>query len=140
MTISRITVQNSPLFHIFIDTCTDVTISGVKVSSPGDSPNTDGIHLTSAQHVTISNCPIAVGDDCISMLTGVSDVKIHDVHCGPGHGFSIGALGRDGEHAEVHDVHVYNSKVSSASNGVRIKTWQVHLCEKLINLKVCNSE
>lgn len=129
MKLSGITIQNSPMFHVFLDTCQRVTIFNLTVRSPKDSPNTDGIHLTNTQHVEISNCPIAVGDDCISILTGVSDVKIHNVHCGPGHGYSIGGLGKNKEHAVVHDISIYDSSVFNSLTGVRIKTWQavIHL-------------
>ncbi|KAL3813803.1 hypothetical protein ACJIZ3_015071 [Penstemon smallii] len=62
-------------------------------------------------------------DDCVSIQTGSSDVRIHDVQCGPGHGYSIGGLGPNNEEAEVTDVHVYDSTVADALAGVRIKTW-----------------
>ena len=66
------------------------------------------------------------GDDCISIQTGSSSIYIHDVNCGPGHGISIGGLGRDQTKACVSNVTVRDVKLQNTMNGVRIKTWQVY--------------
>ncbi|KAK4477381.1 hypothetical protein RD792_016602 [Penstemon davidsonii] len=124
VTVTGIKIQNSPRMHIFFDECQQVTIFGLTLSSPQESPNTDGIHLSHTQHVEIYNSIIGCGDDCVSIQTGSSDVRIHDVQCGPGHGYSIGGLGPNNEEAEVTDVHVYDSTVADALTGVRIKTWR----------------
>lgn len=68
-----------------------------------------------------------VGDDCISIQTGCSNVYIHDVNCGPGHGISIGSLGKDSTKACVSNITVRDTKIQNALSGVRIKTWQVML-------------
>lgn len=65
------------------------------------------------------------GDDCISIQTGSSAVFIHDVNCGPGHGFSIGGLGKDNTKACVSNITVQDSTLQNTMTGVRIKTWQV---------------
>ncbi|KAL8471312.1 hypothetical protein ACS0TY_028823 [Phlomoides rotata] len=104
-----------------------VKIYDFTVESPGDSPNTDGIHVSNVQHTNIYNATLACGDDCNSIQSGCSDVKIYDVHCGPGHGFSIGGLGPKKEEAYVSDISVLDSTVSDAKNGVRIKTWPTNL-------------
>lgn len=66
-----------------------------------------------------------VGDDCISIQTGCSDIKVYNVNCGPGHGYSIGGLGYDGTEALVSDIIIYDSNVQDSMTGVRIKTWEV---------------
>ncbi|KAL7100681.1 hypothetical protein ACP275_08G010300 [Erythranthe tilingii] len=123
VTVTGIKVLNAPRMHVFIDNSQYVRIFNVTVSSPGNSPNTDGIHLTHAQHVEIHSSNIACGDDCISIQTGSQDVKIHNVDCGPGHGYSIGGLSANKTESQVSDISVYDSTVSNALNGVRIKTW-----------------
>lgn len=50
---------------------------------------------------------------------------MHNVDCGPGHGISIGGLGKDGTKACVSNVTVRDSSIQNTLNGVRIKTWQV---------------
>ncbi|KAL3813804.1 hypothetical protein ACJIZ3_015072 [Penstemon smallii] len=123
VTVRGIKIQNSPRMHIFLDECQQVTISGLTILAPQESPNTDGIHISHTQHVEIYNSTIGTGDDCIGILTESSDVRIHDVHCGPGHGYSIGGLGLNNQEAHVTNVHVYDSTVAYTLTGVRIKTW-----------------
>ncbi|KAK4477379.1 hypothetical protein RD792_016600 [Penstemon davidsonii] len=123
VTVTGIKIQNSPRMHIFFEECQQVTIFGLTIASPQESPNTDGIHITHSQHVEIYNSTIGCGDDCVSIQTESSDVRIHNVHCQPGHGYSIGGLGPNNQEAHVTNVHVYDSSVADALTGVRIKTW-----------------
>ncbi|KAK1383827.1 Glycoside hydrolase, family 28 [Heracleum sosnowskyi] len=124
VTVTGITIQNSQQTHLKFDDCTVVQVFGISVASPGDSPNTDGIHLQNSQNVLIHNSNLACGDDCISIQTGCSGIFIHDVICGPGHGISIGSLGKDNSRACVSNITVRDIKMHDTENGVRIKTWQ----------------
>jgi polygalacturonase len=54
-------------------------------------------------------------------------VFIHDVTCGPGHGISIGGLGKDGTTAVVSGISVQNVKMTGTLTAARIKTWQVKI-------------
>nr|XP_011468273.1 PREDICTED: polygalacturonase At1g48100 isoform X2 [Fragaria vesca subsp. vesca] len=62
VTVTGITIQNSPQAHLKFDSCTNVQVSAVTISSPGDSPNTDGIHLQNSQDVAISGASLACGN------------------------------------------------------------------------------
>ncbi|KAL1538558.1 polygalacturonase-like protein [Salvia divinorum] len=124
VTVTGITIQNSPQTHLKFDDCIGVQVSGISISSPGNSPNTDGIHLQNSQDVVIHTTNLACGDDCISIQTGCSGVYVHNVNCGPGHGISIGGLGKDGTKACVSNITVRDSTITNTMNGVRIKTWQ----------------
>ncbi|KAK4481190.1 hypothetical protein RD792_012071, partial [Penstemon davidsonii] len=93
--------------------------------SPGNSPNTDGIHIHSSRHVVITNTQIGCGDDCISIGDRISNIKISNVKCGPGHGISIGSLGKGGNYVQVEKIRVSDTFFNGTSNGARIKTWQV---------------
>ncbi|KAK9067297.1 hypothetical protein SSX86_014623 [Deinandra increscens subsp. villosa] len=124
VTVTGITIQNSQQTHLKFDNCQSVQVFGITVSSPGDSPNTDGIHLQNSQDVTIHSTKLACGDDCVSIQTGCSGVKIENVDCGPGHGISIGSLGKDNSRACVSNITVQNTKIHDTMTGVRIKTWQ----------------
>ncbi|KAL5997946.1 hypothetical protein ACLOJK_008880 [Asimina triloba] len=84
--INGLTSMNSQLFHIVIDGCRNVMIQGVKVTAPGNSPNTDGIHVEQSTGVTITGTSIKTGDDCISIGQGTSNLWIEQITCGPGHG------------------------------------------------------
>ncbi|GLJ05360.1 hypothetical protein SUGI_0016820 [Cryptomeria japonica] len=124
VSVQGITIQNSPQCHLKFDSCTFVTVANVTISSPANSPNTDGIHLQNSEDVEIHHTSMACGDDCVSIQTGCSGIRVHNINCGPGHGISIGGLGKDGTKACVSNVSVYDSNIHDASNGVRIKTWQ----------------
>ncbi|XP_057810991.1 polygalacturonase At1g48100-like [Salvia miltiorrhiza] len=124
VTVSGITIQNSPQCHLKFDNCIGVAVYNFSVSSPADSPNTDGIHLQNSKDVLIRSSTLACGDDCVSIQTGCTNVYIHNVNCGPGHGISIGGLGKDNTKACVSNITVRDVVMHNTMNGVRIKTWQ----------------
>ncbi|KAF1862770.1 hypothetical protein Lal_00040035 [Lupinus albus] len=123
-TVTGITIQNSPQCHLKFDNCNGVLVHDVTISSPADSPNTDGIHLQNSKNVSIHTSTLGCGDDCISIQTGCSNVYVHNVNCGPGHGISIGSLGKDNTRACVSNITVRDINMHNTMNGVRIKTWQ----------------
>lgn len=69
---------------------------------------------------------IRAGDDCVSIQTGCTNIYVHNINCGPGHGISIGGLGKDNTKACVSNVTVRDVNMQNTMNGVRIKTWQVN--------------
>ncbi|KAL9251036.1 Polygalacturonase-like protein, partial [Drosera capensis] len=121
--ISGLTSLNSQLYHIVVNGCQNVNIHGVKVIASGASPNTDGIHVQLSSEITILNTNIGTGDDCISIGPGTTNMWMQKVVCGPGHGISIGSLGKDANEAGVRNVTVTSSTFVGTQNGVRIKTW-----------------
>ncbi|XP_009606259.1 polygalacturonase QRT2-like [Nicotiana tabacum] len=123
--ISNIYFGNSAQTHILIERCNGFKVDSVMIESPGNSPNTDGIHIQSSQYVAITNSKISSGDDCISIGDYTSNVQIYNIQCGPGHGISIGSLGKGGNFAQVENIHVSNAFFYGTTNGARIKTWQV---------------
>ncbi|KAL3819238.1 hypothetical protein ACJIZ3_005143 [Penstemon smallii] len=124
VTVTGIIIQNSPQCHLKFDNCIGVSVYNFSVSSPGDSPNTDGIHLQNSKDVLIRSSNIACGDDCVSIQTGCTNVYVHNVNCGPGHGISIGGLGKENTKACVSNITVRDIIMHNTMNGVRIKTWQ----------------
>ncbi|KAJ8775294.1 hypothetical protein K2173_020298 [Erythroxylum novogranatense] len=124
VTVTGITIRNSPQTHLKFDDCTNVEVSDFMAASPDTSPNTDGIHLQNSRDVLIYNTDLACGDDCVSIQTGCSNVYVHNVNCGPGHGISIGGLGRDNTKACVSNITVRDVTMHNTLTGIRIKTWQ----------------
>ncbi|KAI5020546.1 hypothetical protein ZWY2020_045434 [Hordeum vulgare] len=122
--VTGISIVNSPQCHLKFDSCQGVMVHNLTISSPETSPNTDGIHLQNSKDVNIHHTDLACGDDCISIQTGCSDVNIHNVNCGPGHGISIGGLGRYNTKACVSNITVRDVNMFKTMTGVRIKTWQ----------------
>ncbi|KAI9153025.1 hypothetical protein LWI28_004641 [Acer negundo] len=119
-----LTFEDSPKMHIAFEDSTRVYAYQLTIKAPADSPNTDGIHIEHCSHVFIDHCFIGTGDDCVSIGDGSANLKITNVECGPGHGISIGSLGKHKERETVESVHVCNATFTGTQNGVRIKTWQ----------------
>lgn len=95
----------------------------VKISAPGTSPNTDGIDIGYSTNIHIVDSNIGTRDDCIALVGGTQSINISGVTCGPGHGISIGSLGKSPIGDVVKDINVKNCTFINTQNGVRIKTW-----------------
>ncbi|KAK7387929.1 hypothetical protein VNO78_22727 [Psophocarpus tetragonolobus] len=121
--IQNIRTANPKGFHIFVTKCTNVRLRKLKLLAPATSPNTDGIHISHSDTVIISRNTIATGDDCISMIQGVKNIFINKLRCGPGHGISIGSLGKYPDESEVRGIRIKNCTLSGTTNGLRIKSW-----------------
>ncbi|KAL8137917.1 hypothetical protein V2J09_003918 [Rumex salicifolius] len=61
VTVTGITIQNSPQCHLKFDDCIAVTVHDMNISSPAQSPNTDGIHLQNSKDVNIHHTDVACG-------------------------------------------------------------------------------
>lgn len=122
--VKGLTIQNSQQMHFVISHSDSVRVSNVLISAPGDSPNTDGIHISASTNITLLNCKIGTGDDCISIVNASSSIKMKKIYCGPGHGISIGSLGKDNSTGIVTKVVLNGAFIKNTTNGVRVKTWQ----------------
>lgn len=91
----------------------NLTITNITITPPADSPNTDGIHTENINDVNILDSNISTGDDCISTGAGTKNINITGVNCGPGHGISIGSIGKYPSDQNVEGVKVKHCKISS---------------------------
>ncbi|KAI3743064.1 hypothetical protein L1987_60766 [Smallanthus sonchifolius] len=121
--VYNFTSLNSQMFHIVLNGCRNVRVVGATVMAPWNSPNTDGIHVQLSTGVTILNSKISTGDDCVSIGPGATNLWIENVGCGPGHGISIGSLGKDLNEQGVKNVTVKRVNFKDTDNGLRIKSW-----------------
>ncbi|XP_059436211.1 exopolygalacturonase clone GBGE184-like [Corylus avellana] len=121
--IHGITSLNSKSFHTHVSGCENMQVHDLTVIAPGNSPNTDGMHVSRSNLVNISSSTIGTGDDCISIGQGTTHLSVTDVHCGPGHGFSVGSLGKYPNELDVSGIVVSHSSLKGTTNGVRIKSW-----------------
>ncbi|KAI5010810.1 hypothetical protein ZWY2020_012947 [Hordeum vulgare] len=122
--VRDITSVNSKFFHIALLHNNNMRMSNLRIHAPENSPNTDGIHIERNTGVIISDSHIGTGDDCISIGQGNQNIHIARVHCGPGHGMSVGSLGRYVGEGDVTGIHVTDMTFVGTMNGVRVKTWE----------------
>ncbi|KAA0049517.1 hypothetical protein IC582_012861 [Cucumis melo] len=121
--VKGISSVNSKGFHMFITNCENVRLRKLHITAPETSPNTDGIHVSRSNNVKISRSVIATGDDCISLGRGSMNIAINKITCGPGHGISVGSLGKYQNEEDVRGIIVKNCTLVKTDNGLRIKTW-----------------
>ncbi|KAK4576998.1 hypothetical protein RGQ29_027491 [Quercus rubra] len=121
--IRDITSLDSKEFHINVLGCRNVTFQHVTIKAPETSVNTDGIHIGRSTGIHIIDTNIGTGDDCVSLGDGSRDITIEKVNCGPGHGISIGSLGKFPNEEPVSGVKVIGCILTNTMTGVRIKTW-----------------
>jgi polygalacturonase len=121
-TLYRITLRNSPNFHVSVERSDGFTAWGVKIKTPKTARNTDGIDPSSSSNVTIAYCDIDTGDDNVAIKAGAAGPAAHMTiahnHFYAGHGMSIGS-GTDGG---VNHVRVSDLTIDGADNGIRIKS------------------
>ncbi|XP_063943199.1 probable polygalacturonase At1g80170 isoform X3 [Daucus carota subsp. sativus] len=122
--VRNLMIIDSQQMHMAFTSCVKVVASRLRVSAPVASPNTDGIHISASTRVEVKNTIIRTGDDCISIVSNSSRIRVRNITCGPGHGISIGSLGKSNTWSQVHDVRVDGAHFLNTENGVRIKTWQ----------------
>jgi polygalacturonase len=123
--VSGVTLQNSPMFHLVPQNCTDVTIEGITIKSPASAPNTDGID-PSGWNFVIAGCNIDTGDDDIAIkpapgsgrTPGNQKFIVRNCVFGHGHGMSIGG----GTAGGIQDLTVDNCSFNQTDYGIRIKT------------------
>lgn len=81
VTVSGVTLQNSPKFHLVPQRCKDVTIEGVTVRCPWNAQNGDGIDLMNCSRVLVTRCTVDVGDDGICLKSGSGEKGLKDGPC-----------------------------------------------------------
>ncbi|TYH79539.1 hypothetical protein ES332_D03G071500v1 [Gossypium tomentosum] len=121
--IQYITTKDSKQFHVNVLGCKNITFKHFTVFAPGESPNTDGIHIGRLDRVNVLNTKIKTCDDCVSIRDGSKNLVINGVTCRLGHGISIGSHGLFKNEEPINGVIVKNCTMTHTSNGVRIKSW-----------------
>jgi polygalacturonase len=117
--VQGVTLLNSPKEHLAFSATNNVTIDGVTISAPGNSPNTDGIDPAGSNYL-IENCTIADGDDNIAVKPQsvfCSNITVVNCAFGSGHGVSVGGETNDG----LNGMTVVNCTFDGTTNGLRLK-------------------
>lgn len=122
-TLYRITLRNSPNFHVTYNHGSGFTVWGVKIDTPQrGARNTDGIDPgNGASNVTIAYSSIRTGDDNVAIKGGPGGARqmtIAHNHFYWGHGMSIGSETDGG----VQNILVTDLSLDGTDNGLRIKS------------------
>jgi polygalacturonase len=129
-TLYRITLKNSPNFHVVYSGGDGFTVWGVKVETPQRfthearplAHNTDGIDPgNGARNITVTHSYIRTGDDNIAIKGdggGLTNMTVSHNHFYYGHGMSIGS----GTQGGVSHVLVTDLTLDGTDNGLRIKS------------------
>jgi polygalacturonase len=121
-TLYRITLKNSPNFHVTYSGGNGFTVWGVKIQAPKRARNTDGIDPGNSTNVTIADSFIDTGDDNVAIKAGAGNPTTHMTiahnHFYSGHGMSIGSETNGGASA----IRVSDLSITGADNGIRIKS------------------
>ncbi|MBN1867059.1 glycoside hydrolase family 28 protein [Candidatus Sumerlaeota bacterium] len=117
VSILNLSLKDSPMFHVAVSFVRDLTVDGVTIDTPPDSPNTDGVDFKGS-NIVVRNCRISTGDDNIAFGGPTSNVHIYDCTFGRGHGLSLGSYTRGG----IRDVFVDNCAFELTESGLRGKS------------------
>lgn len=121
-TLYGITLRNAPNFNVFLQGGNGITVWGIKIDSPGNSPNTDGIDPSGCSNVTITQSYIRNGDDNVAIKAPkgkpASHITISHNHFYEGHGMSIGS----GTEGGVNTVRVTDLTIDHQKSGIHIKS------------------
>ena len=128
--IEGITATNSPSWTINPVRCDNLTVHQVTIVNPGDAPNTDGINPDSCSNVHISDCSISVGDDCITLKSGIEteerrklipcqNITITNCTMANGHGGVVIGSEMSGD---VRNVVISNCVFVGTDRGIRLKS------------------
>jgi len=121
-TMYNILLKNSPNFHVTLNNVDGFTAWGVKIDTPHDARNTDGIDPISSRNVTIAHSWIRTGDDNVAIKAGnggpTENVSILHSHFYSGHGMSIGSETNGG----LRKILVDDLTLDGTTAGLRIKS------------------
>lgn len=128
--IADVTLTHSPAWTINPVRCDNVTVDHVTISNPADSPNTDGINPDSCRNVHIANCHVDVGDDCVTLKSGVETESkalltpcenITITNCTMVHGHGGVVIGSEMS-GGVRNVVISNCVFVGTDRGIRLKS------------------
>jgi polygalacturonase len=122
-TLYRITLKNSPNFHVVYNHGNGFTVWGLKIDTPQRlARNTDGVDPGGgSKNITITHSYIRAGDDNVAIKGGpggLTDMTVSHNYFYWGHGMSIGSETDGG----VSRIRVFDLSLEGPDNGIRIKS------------------
>ncbi len=128
--IENVSLAYSPSWTVHPVRCENVTVRGIRITNPPDSPNTDGINPDSCRLVRISDCSVSAGDDCIAIKAGTQqesppqraacrDITITNCTFERGHGGVV--IGSE-TNGDIRNVAISNCIFIGTDRGLRMKS------------------
>lgn len=120
--VRGVTLMDSPCWTVHPLNCRGVVVENVRIVNPADAPNTDGINPDGSRDVTIADCEIDVGDDCVAIKAGTracEGIRVIGCRMLGGHGGVV--LGSETS-GGIRDVVIENCAFFGTDRGIRIKT------------------
>jgi polygalacturonase len=131
ITIYQVELEDSPMYHVYMQNGRGLTVWGVEISTPATARNTDGVDPVSESDVTIKDDMISNGDDCVAVKanpgTPSRNITVDDVHCYGSHGLSVGSQTAGGvsnvlfENSTLNGLDAFGT-LSVSDTGIQIKT------------------
>jgi polygalacturonase len=124
-TLYRITLKNAPFFHVTYSGGDGFTVWELKIDTPRDAPNTDGVDPGASKNITVTHSYIRDGDDNIAIKGGkgpVTNMTVIHNHFYYGHGMSIGSE----TNAGVSGLRVSDLSLDGTDSGIRIKSQEAY--------------
>ncbi|MDP9052337.1 MAG: glycosyl hydrolase family 28 protein [Acidobacteriota bacterium] len=120
-TLYKITLKNSPMFHVKWQSATGFTAWGAKVITPYTARNSDGID-PSGSNITITHASISDGDDdiALSASSATSNITISNNNTYSGHGISVGSFTQGGL-SNMLVSNINQAGTASDSNGIALR-------------------
>ena len=128
--LEQLHLINSPSWTVHPLFCEFVRVDGITIQNPVPSPNTDGINPESCRNVQIANSRIDVGDDCVTLKSGMNEIgrrvgkpdeNITITNCVMLHGHGGVTIGSEMS-GGVRNVVVSNNVFQGTDAGIRVKS------------------
>lgn len=127
-----VTLEHAAKMHLYIEAGTGATIWGIRIATPANTKNTDGIDLDSLTDATVFGSFIEDGDDGVAVKTNsgpASNITVRFNRFYGTHGMSIGSQTMFGvTNVLWDDNQMFGTdqwgNVATDNNGIRIKSDQ----------------
>ncbi len=103
--IENVLISKSPFWTLHFADCDGVIVKGAKIWNSLETPNSDGMDITSCNNVNVSDCDIRAGDDAIAIT---------------GYAFHYELPGYSNLRHNSENINISNCNLQSRSSGIRI--------------------
>jgi polygalacturonase len=103
--VENVLISKSPFWTLHFADCDGVIVKGVKIWNSLETPNSDGLDITSCNNVNVSDCDIRAGDDAIAIT---------------GYAYHYELPGYYNLRHKSENINISNCNLQSRSSGIRI--------------------